>query len=86
MPQLFTQSRTPNDNPFVAPLFGTIKSAPQYPGHFLDREEVDEYFNRYFQWYNKEHLYSGIDYVMPEQCHKELKKSNVSHRKGNLKI
>jgi len=85
MPQLFARPRTPNDNPFVESLFGTIKRAPQYPGRFLDREEAVEYFNRYFSWYNKEHLHSGIDYVTPEQCHKGLKESIVSRRKENLK-
>ncbi len=85
MPQLFARPRTPNDNPFVESLFGTIKRAPEYPGRFLDREEAVEYFNRYFPWYTKEHLHSGIDYVTPEQCHKGLKESIVSRRKENLK-
>ena len=85
MPQLFARPRTPNDNPFVESLFGTVKTAPQYPGCFLDREEATKYFNRYFPWYNKEHLHSGIDYVTPEQCHNGLKESIVSRRKENFK-
>jgi putative transposase len=85
MPQLFARPRTPNDNPFVESLFGTVKMAPEYPGRFLDREEAVEYFSHYFPWYNKEHLHSGIDYVTPEQCHNGLKESIVSHRKENLK-
>lgn len=85
MPQLFARPRTPNDNPFVESLFGTVKSAPQYPGRFLDREEGIEYFGRFFPWYNKEHLHSGIDYVTPEQCHKGLKETIVSRRKENFK-
>ena len=32
MPQLFARPRTPNDNPFVEAIFGTVKTAPQYPG------------------------------------------------------
>jgi len=85
MPQLFARPRTPNDNPFVESLFGTVKMAPEYPGRFLDREEAIKYFNRYFPWYNKEHLHSGIDYVTPEQCHNGLKESIVSRRKENFK-
>jgi putative transposase len=85
MPQLFSRPRTPNDNPFVESLFGTVKMAPEYPGRFLDREEAVEYFSHYFPWYNKEHLHSGINYVTPEQCHNGLKESIVSHRKENLK-
>jgi putative transposase len=81
MPQLFTRPRTPNDNPFVESLFGTVKTAPQYPGRFLDREEAVAYFTRYFPWYNNEHLHSGIGYVTPEQCHRVLREAIVAHRK-----
>ena len=85
MPQLFARPRTPNDNPFVESLFGTVKTAPQYPGRFLDREEGIEYFSRFFYWYNNEHLHSGIDYVTPEQCHNRLREAIVAHRKENFK-
>jgi len=81
MPQLFARPRTPNDNPFVESLFGTVKTAPQYPGRFLDREEAIAYFTRYFSWYNHEHLHSGIDYVTPEQCHRGLREAIVARRK-----
>ena len=85
MPQLFARPRTPNDNPFVESLFGTVKTAPQYPGRFLDHDEAITYFNRYFLWYNKEHVHSGIDYVTPEQCHNGLKEIIVSRRKEHFK-
>jgi len=85
MPQLFARPRTPNDNPFVESLFGTVKTAPQYPGRFLDREEGIEYFSRFFHWYHNEHLHSGIDYVTPEQCHNRLREAIVARRKENFK-
>jgi putative transposase len=81
MPQLFARPRTPNDNPFVESLFGTVKTAPQYPGCFLDREEAIEYFTRYFPWYNYEHLHSGIEYVTPDECHRGLREAIVARRK-----
>lgn len=84
MPQLFARPRTPNDNPFVESLFGTVKAAPQYPGRFLDREEAAEYFNGYFLWYNTEHYHSGIDYVTPEQCHRGLSEIIVAQRREKL--
>lgn len=84
MPQLFARPRTPNDNPFVESLFGTAKTAPQYPGCFLDRKEAAEYFDRYFLWYNTEHYHSGIDYVTPEQCHHGLREIIVTERKEKL--
>jgi len=85
MPQLFTRPRTPNDNPFVESLFGTLKTAPGYPGRFLDREQAVQYFDRYFGWYNMEHLHSSIDYVTPHQCHRGLRETIVAQRKAKLK-
>lgn len=84
MPQFFARPRTPNDNPFVESLFGTIKTAPQYPGRFLDLDQAVEYFNRYFPWYNTEHYHSSIDYVTPTQCHQGLRGGIVAHRRHNL--
>ena len=84
MPQLFARPRTPNDNPFVESLFGTVKTAPAYPGRFLDRHQAVEYFDRYLPWYNTEHLHSGIDYVTPEQCHRGLRETIVTQRKAKL--
>lgn len=85
MPQLFARPRTPNDNPFVESMFGSIKRAPQYLGCFLDRKEAVSYFNEYFPWYNKVHLHSGIDFVTPEQCHNGLRQGIVARRKEKLK-
>jgi putative transposase len=84
MPQIFARPRTPNDNPFVESAFGTAKTAPGYPGRFLDLEESVRYFGRYFPWYNTEHLHSGIDYVTPEQCHVGLRDQIVSERRAKL--
>ena len=84
MPQLFARLRTPNDNPFVESAFGTVKTVPCYPSRFLDREQAIGYFEGYFQWYNKEHLHSGIDYVTPDQCHRGLKEKIVAQRKYKL--
>ncbi|MBW2543898.1 MAG: transposase [Deltaproteobacteria bacterium] len=85
MPQLFARPRTPNDNPFVESLFGTIKTNHQYPGRFRDCAEACKYFGPYFHWYNTEHLHSGIDYVTPEQCHQGLREQIVDERKAKLK-
>jgi len=84
MPQLFARPQTPNDNPFIESAFGTAKTAPGYPGRFLDLEDAVRYFNRYFQWYDTEHLHSGIDYVTPQQCHLGLRDRIVSERRAKL--
>jgi putative transposase len=84
MPQLFARPRTPNDNPFIESLFGTIKRAPQYPGLFLDLDDAIQYFGHYVPWYNFEHYHSRIDYVTPDQCHRGLRDSIVSFRRQRL--
>jgi transposase InsO family protein len=84
MPQLFSRPRTPNDNPFVESMFGTVKRAPEYPGRFLDLEAAVEYFDGYFPWYNTEHYHSGIDYVTPDQCHRGLREKIAAQRRYNL--
>lgn len=84
IPQLFARPRTPNDNAFVESVFGTVKTAPAYPGRFLDRQEAANYFDRFFPWYNTEHYHSSIDYVTPEQCHRGIRETIVAHRKVRL--
>jgi putative transposase len=85
MPQMFARPRTPNDNPYIESMFGTIKGSSKYPGRFLDLDESVQYFKVYFNWYNYEHLHSGIDFITPDQCHSGLREKIVSRRKANLK-
>jgi transposase InsO family protein len=81
MPQLFARPRTPNDNPFIESAFSAVKRAPAYPGHFLDDDQANEYFGRYFTWYDTEHYHSGIDYVTPQQAHDGLRPGIVEQRR-----
>jgi putative transposase len=67
--QLFARPRTPNDNPFVESLFGTVKTHPDYPERFDTLAEAQEYFEKFFAWYNTEHLHTRIGMVTPEQRH-----------------
>lgn len=85
MPQMFARPRTPNDNPYIESMFGTIKGSSKYPGRFLDRDVSVQYFRGYFSWYNYDHLHSGIDFVTPDQCHNGLREKIVSLRKAKLK-
>lgn len=85
MPQIFARPRTPNDNPFVEAAFGTVKTAPEYPGRFRDQKNGDQYFGKYFPWYNTEHYHSGIDYVTPEQAHRGERPAIVARRQEQKK-
>ena len=81
LPQLFARPRTPNDNPFIESAFSTVKRAPAYPGRFLDDAQANEYFSRYFTWYDTQHYHSGIDYVTPQQAHDGLRPGIVEQRR-----
>jgi len=80
MPHLFARPRTPNDNPFIESAFSTVKRTPEYPGQFLDDGQAVAYFAKYFDWYNREHYHSGIDYVTPVQAHTGLRETIVARR------
>jgi len=84
--QLFARPRTPNDNPFVEALFGTVKTAPAYPGWFPsnDGKIVTDYFHRYFTWYNYEHYHSRIGYVTPVRKHMGQAEEIIQQRKDLL--
>jgi transposase InsO family protein len=84
LPQMFTRPRTPNDNPFVESAFSTLKRMPEYPGRFRDSQEADDYFLRYFRWYNEEHYHSGIDYVTPVQAHNGLRDKIIRDRSKKI--
>ncbi len=84
LPQIFARPRTPNDNPFIESAFSSIKCSPGYPGRFRDREEAQEYFFNYFNWYNTEHYHSGIDYVTPLQAHAGLKGKIIGQRQAKM--
>jgi transposase InsO family protein len=80
MPHLFARPRTPNDNPFIESAFSTVKRTPEYPGQFLDDRQAAAYFAKYFDWYNRAHYHSGIDYVTPLQAHTGLRGKIVARR------
>lgn len=80
MPHLFARPRTPNDNPFIESAFSIVKRTPEYPGQFLDDGQAVAYFAKYFDWYNREHYHSGIDYVTPVQAHTGLRETIVARR------
>ncbi len=84
--QTFSRPRTPNDNPYVESLFGTVKTAPIYPGWFPcdDESVVQGYLGSYFGWYNNEHYHSRIGYVTPVQKHMGQAERIIASRKQKL--
>ena len=66
----FSRPRTSNDNPYSESLFRTMKYRPEYPEHpFDDLNSARKWAENFVQWYNNEHLHSGIGFVTPIDRH-----------------
>jgi transposase InsO family protein len=65
----FSRPRVSTDNPYSESLFRTMKYVPTYPGSFTDIESARVWVEQFVNYYNKEHLHSGISFVTPNQRH-----------------
>lgn len=66
----FSRPSVSNDNPFSESLFRTLKYRPEYPEKpFENIVEARDWAHRFVNWYNTEHLHSGIRFVTPENRH-----------------
>ncbi len=73
-----------NDNPFSEAQFKTMKYRPDYPDRFASAEEARGWARPFFQWYNGEHLHSGIGYMTPAALHFGHAQSIVQQRQAVL--
>ena len=58
-----------DDNAFSESLFRTLKYRPEYPKASMNLANWRAWVSRFVEWYNEEHLHSGISYVTPSQRH-----------------
>lgn len=66
----FSRPRVSDDNPFAEALFRTLKYCPEYPVRgFETVDAARAWVARFVDWYNTEHLHSGIGYVTPADRH-----------------
>jgi len=66
----FSRPQVSNDNAYSESLFGTLKGCPEYPSKpFESPQAAREWMSRFVQWYNHEHLHSGIRFVTPADRH-----------------
>ncbi|MGH9439914.1 MAG: IS3 family transposase, partial [Terriglobia bacterium] len=65
----FSRPRVSDDNPYSEALFKTLKYTAGYPKYFRDLTHAREWMASFVNWYNTEHLHSGIGYVTPQQRH-----------------
>ena len=66
----FSRPSVSNDNPFSESLFKTVKYCPQFPSNPFNSIEAAQVWGKDFvQWYNNDHLHSGIKFVTPNSRH-----------------
>lgn len=66
----FSRPSVSNDNPYSESLFRTLKYRPEYPEQrFEDLQAGRQWVKGFVDWYNNEHLHSGIKFVTPAQRH-----------------
>lgn len=81
----FSRPRTSNDNPFSEAAFKTLKYVPDYPkSGFSSMEEANEWVEKFINWYNNEHMHSGIKYCTPSQRHQNKDKEVLRKRREVL--
>lgn len=66
----FSRPKVSDDNPYSESLFRTLKYRPTYPTRaFKSIEDARIWVEGFVQWYNYEHLHSGIKFVTPASRH-----------------
>jgi putative transposase len=63
----YSRPRCSNDNAFIESWHKTLKYTVGYPKAFTSLEHARSWFADFVNWYNTEHLHSGIGYVTPSQ-------------------
>ena len=83
----FSRPRVSNDNPYSESLFKTMKYRPKYPFKgFKSLEEARKWVDKFVNWYNKEHLHSGIKFLTPYQRHNGLDKKVMKKRNETYEL
>lgn len=78
----FSRPGVSDDNPFSESLFKTLKYCPEFPSEGFDSiEAARRWVTKFVEWYNNEHLHSGIKFVTPSQRHEGKDKEILIKRK-----
>ena len=78
----FSHPRKSDDNPFLESLFRTLKYHPSdLSKPFKNLEEARKWVSDFVNWYNFEHLHSGIGFVAPGDRHSGTSNNVLENRK-----
>ncbi len=62
----FSRPRVSNDNPYSESLFKTMKYCPEFPKKgFSSLQDAREWVLKFVNWYNNDHLHSGLNFISP---------------------
>ena len=78
----FSRPSVSDDNPYSESLFKTLKYQPGIPltTRFDVIADAREWVETFVQWYNHEHLHSGIKFVTPQMRHQGMDKDILRKR------
>lgn len=67
----FSRPSVSDDNPYSESLFKTVKYHPTYPvmSRFNTITDAVAWVETFVEWYNTQHMHSGIKFVTPQQRH-----------------
>jgi len=77
----FSRPRVSDDNPYSEAIFKTVKYNPYYPDVFCKIQDAKVWVQNFANWYNNEHLHSGIKFVTPASRHEGLDKKILLKRR-----
>jgi len=84
--QTFSRPSVSNDNAFSESLFSTLKRNAGYPKTFNTIEEAREWMTKFVNWYNNEHMHTGLCYVTPAQRRKGEDKKIFEKRNNTFEL
>lgn len=67
--QSFARPRTSNDNAFSESNFKTLKYHRYFKPWYESKKEAEGVLDKFFQWYNNEHMHSGLGFMTPVTVH-----------------
>lgn len=84
----FSRPSVSDDNPYSESMFKTIKYHPTFPiaTRFNTIEEARIWMEKFVEWYNTQHLHSGLKFVTPEQRHTGMDKDIFEKRAQVYKL
>ena len=80
----YGRPRVCNDNPFSEAINKTVKYHRDFPNRFVGFDTGLEFCRGFFNWYNHEHVHSGIAMLTPAVVHRGDDREVIEQRQAAL--